>query len=53
MMIGPSFNLYITEEKIDGEFGTLEIPYTINKSEDTNGKLSTWVGINAGLSLKL
>ena len=52
-MAGPSFNVYITKEKIDGEYGTLNIPYTIYTNEGTDSKLFMWIGFNAGLSLKL
>lgn len=50
---GPSFNLYITKEKVDGEYGTLHIPYTISTNNITDGKTSLWIGLNAGLSYKL
>ncbi len=53
LLIGPSFNVYLTEEKVDGEYGTLNIPHTIYTNEGTSSKLSMWLGINAGLSLKL
>jgi hypothetical protein len=53
LLIGPSFNVYVTEEKTDGEYGTLNIPYTIFTSEGSSSKLFMWIGINAGLSLKL
>jgi hypothetical protein len=53
LLIGPSFNIYVTKEKIDGEYGTLNIPYTIYTNEGTSSKLFMWGGINAGLSLKL
>ncbi len=52
-MAGPSFNVYISQEKINGEYGTLNIPYTIYTNEKTNSKLFMWVGFNAGLSLKI
>ena len=53
LMAGPSFNVYITKEKVDGEYGTLNIPYTIYTNESTDSKLFMWIGFNAGLSLKL
>jgi hypothetical protein len=53
LMAGPSFNVYITKEKVDGEYGTLNIPYTIYTNEGTDSKLFMWIGFNAGLSLKL
>ena len=53
LLIGPSFNVYVTHEKVDGEYGTLNIPYSIYTNEWSSGKLFMWLGINAGLSLKL
>ena len=53
LLIGPSFNIYVTEKKVDGEYGTLNIPYSMYAKEWSSGKLFMWVGLNAGLSLKL
>jgi hypothetical protein len=53
LLIGPSFNVYVTEEKVDGEYGTLNIPYSVYTNEWSSGKLFMWLGLNAGLSLKL
>ena len=53
LLIGPSINVYVSKNKIDGEYGTLNIPYSIHTNEWSNGKLSIWVGLNAGLALKL
>lgn len=53
LLIGPSVNLYITKEKVDGEYGTLHIPYTMSTSSLTDGKMFLWIGFNAGLSYKL
>lgn len=53
LLIGPSFNVYITEENVDGEYGTLNVPYTIYTNEWSKGELFMWFGLNAGLSLKL
>jgi len=53
LLIGPSFNVYIAKEKVGDGYGTLNIPYTIYKSEWTSGKLSMWIGFNAGLSFKI
>ncbi|MBK6448987.1 MAG: hypothetical protein IPO45_14790 [Saprospiraceae bacterium] len=53
LLIGPSFNIYVTEQKVDGEFGTLNIPYSIYANEWTSGKLFMWVGLNAGMALRL
>jgi hypothetical protein len=53
LMAGPSFNVYVTQEKIDGEYGTLNIPYTIYTKEKAESKLYMWIGFNAGLAVKL
>ena len=53
LLIGPSFNVYITQEKVDDEFRTLNIPYTIYTNEWISGKLFVWIGFNAGLSFNL
>ena len=53
ILVGPSFNVYQTNEMINGEYGTLNIPYTMYKKETTESSLSMWVGFNAGLSIKL
>ncbi|MFN8256888.1 MAG: hypothetical protein U0W24_14430 [Bacteroidales bacterium] len=53
LLIGPSFNLYITDEMVDGTFGTLKIPYTFYSKEWQTRKLSMWFGLNAGLNVKI
>jgi hypothetical protein len=53
LVAGPSFNVYVTREKIDGGYGTINIPYTIYENEGSEGKLFIWLGLNAGLSLKI
>jgi hypothetical protein len=58
-LIGPSFNTYVTGEKVnDGEsinsrYGTINIPYTIYEHEYANKKLFSWIGFNIGLSVEL
>jgi len=52
-LIGPSFNVYLTQEKTDEEFGTIPIPYNIFSREWNSSKLFMWIGVNAGLSVKL
>lgn len=53
LLIGPSINLYVTKEKVDNEFGTLNIPYSVYTHEWSGGKVQMWFGLNAGLALKL
>lgn len=53
LLIGPSFNVYVTGKKINGEYGTINIPYTVYKHEYAEKKLFIWIGLNVGVSLKL
>ena len=52
-LIGPSYNVYSTEKKINGEYGTINIPSTIYWHEYANRKLFMWIGLNAGISIRL
>ena len=52
-LIGPSFNSYYTKEQTNGEYGTLNIPYSIYNIENENYNLSMWIGLNAGLAIKM
>lgn len=52
-LVGPSFNVYVTKEEVNGEFGTLNIPYSFYEDEWSGGKVQIWLGLNAGLSLTL
>jgi hypothetical protein len=53
LLIGPSFNIYNMKEKVGGELGTLNMPYTIHESGNADSKMSMWVGANIGLSYRL
>jgi len=53
LLIGPSFNVYVTGKKINGEYGTINIPYTVYEHEYADKKLFMWIGLNVGVSLKL
>lgn len=53
LLIGPSYNVYLTREKVNNEFGTLDIPYTISENEQSESALKQWIGINAGFSIRL
>ncbi len=53
LLIGPSFNVYVTGEKMNGKYGTINIPYTFYEHEYADKKLFMWIGLNAGISLKL
>lgn len=50
LLIGPSFNIYVTEQKVDGEFGTLNIPYSIYANEWTSRSFYVgWIKCGNGI----
>lgn len=53
LLVGPSFNLYLTRVKVENQFGTVNIPYTIFTNEQENQKLFSWIGFKIGTSLRL
>ena len=53
LSVGPTINYYITKEKVNEEYGTLYIPYSIYERVSANKKQSLWVGLNAGIIWKL
>jgi len=50
---GPSLRNYITDQKINGEFNTFEVPYTIFENTGDIIKTSTWIGFNAGVVISI
>ncbi len=53
IIAGPSLNTYITDQEVDGKFGTLNIPYTIFEDVNDDRLLSAWIGFNLGVALEL
>ncbi|WNJ19062.1 LA_2272 family surface repeat-containing protein [Pontibacter sp. G13] len=53
ILVGPSFNYYLTEERVNGDLGTLNVPYTIFDNEWSDGKGEFWIGGNLGVWLRL
>ncbi len=53
IVAGPSFNTYVTDQEVDGKFGTLNIPYTIFEDIDDDRSISAWIGFNLGVALEL
>ncbi len=47
---GPSLNAYITQQMVNGEYGTLNVPYTIYTRENSEGRQFYWIGMNAGVT---
>jgi len=54
ILIGPSFNLYLTQKFFDNKYGTLNLPYHIftNETSDAGTKSYFWIGVNGGLSFR-
>lgn len=50
LVAGPSLNYYNTNKKVDGEFGTLHLPYTMFEKTNANSKQFFWVGFNLGVN---
>jgi hypothetical protein len=50
---GPTLNLYVTKEMVDGQYGTVDIPYSLYEHQWRRGKLTGWIGFNAGISFVL
>lgn len=46
---GPSIRNYLTNQKINGEFNTIKVPYTILENTFGEVKSSTWIGFNVGV----
>ncbi len=53
IVLGPSCNALLTNQKINGEYGTMKIPKTFYEYEWTNSKLFMWFGWNLGFSYLL
>lgn len=55
--VGPTLNSYITNAPVNGEYGTLDVPYTIYEHtchhEQEHYKQSIWIGAKVGVTIKL
>lgn len=52
-VVGPTANLYITDQKIGNDFGNIHTPYTLYKKIHNGKQFSAWVGASAGFVLSL
>ncbi|MFA8451095.1 MAG: LA_2272 family surface repeat-containing protein [Bacteroidales bacterium] len=52
LFAGPTLNVYVSKEKVDGRLGTINIPYSIYKHESKNTLVSIWSGLNLGVSYR-
>ncbi len=53
IVAGPSLNTYITDQEVEGAFGTLNVPYTIFEDVNDDRLISAWIGFNLGVALEL
>ena len=53
VLVGPSFNHYISQYKTENGYGTLNLPYTLHEKVYDNTGTFTWVGLNIGASIRL
>ncbi|MBK6953450.1 MAG: hypothetical protein IPH24_15815 [Crocinitomicaceae bacterium] len=49
---GPAFNVYVTEAFNDGEYGSINVPYTLYTEDWSSGNVSMWVGFQAGAAFR-
>jgi hypothetical protein len=52
LLIGPSVNIYVTEQVVNGSHNTLNVPYTLYSAESSGANTSIWIGANAGVSYR-
>jgi hypothetical protein len=50
---GPGIKVYVTDQKVNGKFNTIDVPYTIFEDAGRKVKTSGWVGFNAGIVVSL
>lgn len=50
---GPSLNHYISDVKVDGQYGTLDMPSPIWDHERQSDKQYIWIGYNVGVNIRL
>src|SRR6056297_2690790 len=53
IIVGPSMNVYFTDEKVNGYFGTLPVPYTLYSFDGENTGVRIWLGFNLGFSFNI
>lgn len=49
---GPSLNVYVTQNWVENNYGSLHIPYTIYDENWSSGRVAIWVGMHAGFALR-
>ncbi|MCP4179973.1 MAG: hypothetical protein GY756_19605, partial [bacterium] len=51
--VGPSINMYFTELYSNNKWGNIYVPYKLWNDNRGGTEMSLWVGLNAGLSIRL
>jgi hypothetical protein len=49
---GPALNVYVTEAFNDGEYGSINVPYTLYSEDWSSGNVSMWIGFQAGAAFR-
>lgn len=49
---GPSLNVYVTQNWVESNYGSLHIPYTMYDENWSSGRVAIWVGLQAGFALR-
>lgn len=49
---GTALNVYVTEKIVNGEYGTIHIPYTLYTEDWSSGNVSIWAGLHAGVAVR-
>lgn len=52
LLVGPSFNWYVSELMVDDSFGTLHIPSHAHSFSGDNNQQWMWIGFNAGIAYR-
>lgn len=52
LLAGPSLNHYVSEQRVNDSFGTLDIPAHAHSFTRDNNKQWMWLGFNAGLAYR-
>lgn len=49
---GPALNVYVSQKLIDGNYGSIHVPYTLYSDTWSDGQLSMWIGLQAGAAIR-
>ncbi len=49
---GPALNVYVTQAFNNGEYGSVNVPYTLYTEDWSSGNVSMWIGFHAGAAFR-